>query len=79
MREEARFWGRSFHERPEVLRPLEAWALIDGSEEGLRMFPSKCWLGVVIVSSVFLPNPDIIVVLCFATIIVCFLIYYADC
>lgn len=62
MREEARFWGRSFQARPEVLRPLVAWALMDGAEEGFRMSPSKCWLGVFIVSSIFLPNPDMIIV-----------------
>ena len=48
MRDEARFWGRSFHERPEVLRPLVAWDLRVGSEVGLRMSPVKCWLGVFI-------------------------------
>lgn len=41
MREEARFCGRSFHVRPDVLRPLEAWALISGAEEGSSMLPSK--------------------------------------
>ena len=46
-----------------MLRPLVAWALMDGAEVGSRMFPSKCWLGVFIVSAVFLPNPDIVVVL----------------
>lgn len=62
MREEARFCGRSFHERPEVLRPLLAWAARVEVEVGLRMSPVKDWLGVLIVSFRFLPSPDIVVV-----------------
>lgn len=53
-----------------MLRPLEAWALMEGAEEGLRMSPSKCWLGVFIVSSVFLPNPDMVVVL-YCVVLIC--------
>ena len=58
-----------------MLRPLVAWALMDGAEVGSRILPSKCWLGVFIVSAVFLPNPDIVVVV----VLDCFAIYYYIC
>ena len=49
MREEARFWGRNFHEdRPETLRPLETWVERVELELGLRMSPGRYWLGVAI-------------------------------
>lgn len=49
---EARFWGRSFQGRLEVLRPLRLWAVRAGMEVGLRMSPGRCWFWVVIGSSV---------------------------
>lgn len=51
IREEARFWGRSFQGRLEVLRPFSAWRWIAGSDLGLRMSPVRCELGSVMGSS----------------------------
>lgn len=51
IKEEARFCGRSFHGRLEVLRPFWAWRRREGSEEGLRMSPGRWQLGSVMGSS----------------------------
>lgn len=68
-----------------MLRPLVAWALMEGAEDGLRMSPSKYWLGVFIVSSRFLPNPDMLVVVVLCCIVLPLLEYlsfdmrYVEC